>query len=399
MSKTDKNNEKDTPQQPANQQISTISTFNRPRPSSSNVATFSSMAKVAESLVNGGASIMFNSYNNSIVFKWVSQDINDSLSIDLINRVLSNIEYILFANGSYIKGISNGFTLNNRGQVVQQYDENIALSTAFGYEITQLSNNTIINLNTEIEARQSDSRLLLTAYQQTEQNIKNAESLVHYLEFDTDNHVLYIVIPVEDPNGELSHGDALPSETLTMDEPEDGVYDPSIKIEETEPVGFIDYVNTQFDKDGLTVYGDVNGMNIIAPTGTIDELQSSSILSEQIQSTISITEDSLATNSIIFPTCFLEGITKSDGSPIETEHPLAGQTIDVPKEQPTALDEDYAFYLFLGGVQGDTVRNPNLRGRHYYIENEEQKFYTERITTEIIQTEEEEIEIRTFHFT
>ena len=409
MSNTnDKNNEKDTPQPPANQQISTISTFNRPRPSSSNVATFSSMAKVAESLVNGGASIMFNSYNNSIVFKWVSQDINESLSIDIINRIISNIQNIYFTNGSFIKGISNGFTLNNRGQVVQQYDENIALSTAFGYDITQISNSTIINLNTEIEARQSDSRLLLTAYQQTEQNIKNAESLVHYLEFDTDNHVLYIVIPVESEEGELSHGDALPSETLTMDEPEDGVYDPSIRIEEVEEKKFTNFINTQFDKDGLTVYGDINCMNIIAPTGSIDELQSSSIIAEQLQSssiiaeqlqsTISITEDSLATNSIIFPTCYLEDITKSDGSPIETEHPLAGETIDVPTEIPTPLDDNYTYYLFLGGVVGDTVRNPNLRGRHYYIENDEQKFYTERITTEIIQTEKEQVEINTIHF-
>ena len=116
MSNTnDKNNEKDTPRDPRtasdvqNQQISTISTFNRLRTGSSNVATFSSMAKVAESLVNGGASIMFNSYNNSIVFKWISQDINDSLSIDIINHIISNIENIYFTNGSFIKGISNGF--------------------------------------------------------------------------------------------------------------------------------------------------------------------------------------------------------------------------------------------------------------------------------------------------
>ena len=194
MTNTDKNNEKDTKQQ--SQQISVVSSsmFNKPRIGNSSVSTYSSMAKVAESLVNGGASIMFNSYNNSIVFKWVSQDINDSLSIDLINRVLSNIDTIYFTNGSFIKGISNGFTYNNRGQVVQQYDENIALSTAFGYEITQLSNNTIINLNTEIEARQSDSRLLLTAYQQTEQNIKNAESLVHYLEFDLESYFFIFFI-------------------------------------------------------------------------------------------------------------------------------------------------------------------------------------------------------------
>ena len=315
-----------------------------------------------------------------------------------------NIENIVFTNGSFIKGISNGFTLNNRGQLVQQYDENIALSTAFGYDITQLSNNTIINLNTEIEARQSDSRLLLAAYQQTEQNIKSAESLVHYLEFDTDNHVLYIVIPVEDPNGELSHGDALPSETLTMNDTEDGVYDPSIKIEETEQKQFIDYVNTQFDKDGVTVYGDVNCMNVNAPTGMVDQLQSSAILSDQlqsstilsdqlqsstilseeIQSSIIASEDIVSGSSIIFPTCYLEGINKSDGSPIETQHPLAGQTVDVPNYVPNSVDGNYVYYLFLGGVVGDTVRNPNLKGKHYYIENDQQKYYSERITSEIV---------------
>ena len=126
-----KNEDKDKDTPKANEQISLISSsmFNKQRIGNSSVATYSSMAKVAESLVNGGASIMFNSYNNSIVFKWVSQDINESLSIDLINRILSNIENIYFTNGSFIKGISNGFTLNNRGQLVQQYDENIALST------------------------------------------------------------------------------------------------------------------------------------------------------------------------------------------------------------------------------------------------------------------------------
>ena len=413
MTNTDKNNEKDTKQQ--SQQISVVSSsmFNKPRIGNSSVSTYSSMAKVAESLVNGGASIMFNSYNNSIVFKWVSQDINDSLSIDLINRVLSNIDTIYFTNGSFIKGISNGFTYNNRGQLVQQYDENIALSTAFGYEITQLSNNTIINLNTEIEARQSDSRLLLTAYQQTEQNIKNAESLVHYLEFDLENHILYIVIPVETDEGEPSHGDALPSETLTMDETEDGVYDPSIKIEEVEEKQFTNFVNTQFDKDGLTVYGNINCLNVNAEkveSSTIlaeelastsieaEELASTSIEAEQIQSTINISEDTLLTNSIIFPTFYKENITKSDGSLIETQHPLEGQTVQVPQSIPTPLDDEYTLYLFLGGIKGDTVLNPNLKGRHYYIEKEEQKFYTERITTETIQTEEETIEVRTFHF-
>ena len=92
--------------------------------------------------------------------------------------------------------------------------------------------------------------------------------------------MLYVVIPVEDPNGELSHGDALPSETLTMDDTEDGIYDPSIRIEEVDERPFINYVNTQFDKNGITVYGDINCANINAPTGNIDQIQSSTVLSE-----------------------------------------------------------------------------------------------------------------------
>ena len=423
-----KNEDKDKDSPKSNEQISLISSsmFNKQRIGNSSVATYSSMAKVAESLVNGGAS-----YNNSIVFKWVSQDINESLSIDLINRILSNIENIYFTNGSFIKGISNGFTLNNRGQLVQQYDENIALSTAFGYDITQLSNNTIINLNTEIEARQSDSRLLLTAYQQTEQNIRNAESLVHYLEFDLDNHILYIVIPVEvseTEEGEFSHGDALPSETLTMNEIEDGVYDPSIKIEETQEKKYTNYVNTQFDKDGLTVYGNINCMNVnaeeiqstsilseqlqstsilseeIASTSILSEqLQSTSLLSEQVQSSLIISDDTFLTNSVIFPTCYLENINKSDGTPIETVHPLAGQTVQVPNDIPSAIDDNYICYLFLGGVIGDIVLNPNIKAKHYYMENDEQKYYDERITSETViihnpKWEDEEKEVRTIHF-
>ena len=295
----------------------------------------------------------------------------------------------------------------------------------------QQSNNTIINLNTEIEARQSDSRLLLTAYQQTEQNIRNAESLVHYLEFDLDNHILYIVIPVEvseTEEGEFSHGDALPSETLTMNEIEDGVYDPSTKIEEIEEKKYTNYVNTQFDKDGLTVYGTINSINVnaeqlqsksilseqlqstsilseeVASTSILSEqLQSTSILSEQIQSSVIISEDTFLTNSVIFPTCYLENINKSDGTPIETIHPLAGQTVQVPNDIPSAIDDNYIYYLFLGGVIGDTVLNPNIKAKHYYIENDEQKYYTERITSETViihnpKWEDEEKVVRTIHF-
>ena len=118
MSKNDKKDE-EPKQQPALQPQPVFPRLSR---GNSGIATFSSMAKVAESLVNGGASIEFNSYNNNLVFKWVSQDINESLCLDIIERLIGNVASLIFTNGSVIKGISDGFTTDNRGQMVQQYD-------------------------------------------------------------------------------------------------------------------------------------------------------------------------------------------------------------------------------------------------------------------------------------
>ena len=379
MSKNDKKDE-EPKQQPALQPQPVFPRLSR---GNSGIATFSSMAKVAESLVNGGASIEFNSYNNNIVFKWVSQDINESLCLDIIERLIGNVASLIFTNGSVIKGISDGFTTDNRGQMVQQYDENIALSTAFGYEITQLSTNTIINLNTEIEARQSDSYYLYKAFAEACEACASAISLVHYLYFDLENHIMGVVIPVEveDEEVEPSHGDALPSDTITMEEPQDGVYDPSLKVEEAPQKKFENKLVAQFDKDGFTVAGEATALSLVSQAGAISELQCSIMETEQIQSSVSISQDILALNSIVFPTCYVEDVTKSDGNPIETEHPLAGMSVSVPTEIPSPLDDNYVYYLFLGGIKGEKVKNPNLRGRHYIIQNDEPKYLTQRTTT------------------
>ena len=246
MSKNDKKDEKPQ-QQPVPQAQNPFSRLSR---GNSGIATFSSMAKVAESLVNGGASIEFNSYNNDIVFKWVSQNINESLYFDIIERLIGNINSIIFYNGSRITGISDGFTTDSRGQTVQQYDESVALSTAFGYQITQLSTNTIMNLNTEIEARQSDSYYLYKAFAEACEARRAALSLIHYLKFDLVNHAMIVFVPVEveDEEVEPNHGDALPSNNITMEEPEDGVYDPSVQIEEAPKKKFVDTDIAQFDK-------------------------------------------------------------------------------------------------------------------------------------------------------
>ena len=85
-------------------------------------ATFSSMSKQAESLVNGGNNVVFNPYNNNLVFQWVSMSMNDCLSIDLINRALLNLMSLKFVAGGEIRGITDGFTVDEKGQIVQLYD-------------------------------------------------------------------------------------------------------------------------------------------------------------------------------------------------------------------------------------------------------------------------------------
>ena len=78
-----------------------------------------------------------------------------------------------------------------------------------------------------------------------------------------------------------------------MEETEDGVYDPSIKIEEVEEKQFTNFVNAQFDKDGLTVYGDINCLNVNA-----EQIQSSTILSEELAST-SIEAEQIQSSTIL----------------------------------------------------------------------------------------------------
>ena len=152
-------------------------------------ATFSSMSKQAESLVSGGNNVVFNPYNNNLVFQWVSMNMNDCLSIDIINRTLLNLMSLKFVNNGEIRGISDGFTVDSRGQIVQIYDPTIALSCAFGYKIQTESDETAGRLNIEIERRQLDFETLLNKYKETDANAIHAESMIHYIDFDLINHV------------------------------------------------------------------------------------------------------------------------------------------------------------------------------------------------------------------
>ena len=164
----------------------------KPQALTSNVstATFSSMSKQAESLVSGGNNVLFNPYNNNLVFQWVAMNLNECLSIDIINRSLLNLKSLKFVDNGVINGISDGFTVDDKGQVVQIYDPSIALSCAFGYKIQTESDETAGRLNIEIERRQLDFETLLNKYKETDKNALHAESMIHYIDFDLTNHVM-----------------------------------------------------------------------------------------------------------------------------------------------------------------------------------------------------------------
>ena len=89
--------------------------------SSVSTATFSSMSKQAESLVSGGNSVVFNPYNNNLVFQWIAMNMNDCISIDTMKRAIANIANIQFTSGGTMTGISDGFIVDDRGQIVQLY--------------------------------------------------------------------------------------------------------------------------------------------------------------------------------------------------------------------------------------------------------------------------------------
>ena len=69
-------------------------------PQSKNVgsATFSNIAKQAESLVSGDNSIVFNNYNNNAVFRSSRVDLNDCVSVDAVNKSIKIVNELTFSD-------------------------------------------------------------------------------------------------------------------------------------------------------------------------------------------------------------------------------------------------------------------------------------------------------------
>ena len=304
-------------------------------------ATFSSMAKQAESLVNGDNSIVFNSYNNHAVFRSARMDINDAVSIDITNKSINNVNAVVFNNNTAIQGISDGYTVNNQGAMVPLYDSNIALSTAFGYEYAQTTDNLRKDLNIEIERRKYDHSVLLSSFQQTSEACEHAVRMIHYINYNTEEHSMSVVIPYETEESQtLSYVDDMPSETITYGDIDT---DPSTGIVEFSPRLSAEKTVLSINRDGVTIDGSaVISTELYTPTITADSTVTDTLIA-----------NNASTETLTLPHLMME---IPGGS---FKHPYRGTLVEIPTTVPTEEDEKYNVYRIIGGVRGDTVINPN----------------------------------------
>ena len=141
-------------------------------PSSKNVgsATFSNIAKQAESIVSGDNSIVFNNYNNNAVFRSSRVDMNDCVSVDAVSRSIKNVNDINFVDKSTLKGICDGYVLNSQGTKILLNDKNIALSTAFSYKLMNELAKTNANIKLESSKREESHNQLHSMIKDLEEN-------------------------------------------------------------------------------------------------------------------------------------------------------------------------------------------------------------------------------------
>ena len=153
-----------------------------PSNKNASTATFSNLAKQAESLVNGDISIQFSNYNNNILFKSKHLDTSQCVNIDVLHKKLQKINTISFENNSELKGISDGYTTNKQGSKIPLYDKNIALSTVFAYEYQHKIDSVRRDLNSEIEKRKNADDLLNKRVDEANAEISALKSKVAALE-------------------------------------------------------------------------------------------------------------------------------------------------------------------------------------------------------------------------
>ena len=352
-----------------------------PRAQNVHTAVFSSAAKIAESLVSGPNSVLFNTYNNYLVFKWIATQIDECAAIDIPNRLLINFNGITFSNGSAITGISDGYGYDRYGRLVHMYDPTVVLNTTFSYEIVNVVNN-------EITERRYDNRVFTNIIQNIGTAAEHAESLIHYLEFDFVDPAMQVVIPVEDEENGSEEFDPMPL-SQTID------YGDTVEVPQRRKMRPV--LNTQFDADGVHVVNsldaplleavvveatnvnaeEVNAKFVIAEevdANTVNAEETNSVTvnamnvyaSESVQtpllaSVIGSIEHIELGDSITFPQFIRGGQKNSSGELIISEvqpNIKAGERARVLNElefsELNPSREYYMDYLALGGIKGKT---------------------------------------------
>ena len=219
-------------------------------------ATFSSMAKQAESLVNGDNSLVFNNYDNKLYFHSNKFQMKDCVNIDMLKKQINNVESVNFGTHGTISGISDGYYVNKSGAITKVSDKNIALSTVFGANLVQQQDTVAKELRMEIERRKYDDNVLTQKLKETSDACEMVVRMVNYINYDTENHSFSINIPFEDSTSEnLTFLDLMPSETIEQG-PIDS--DPGSGISQLDPINssFVNVLNV--DRTGVELNGHLN---------------------------------------------------------------------------------------------------------------------------------------------
>ena len=306
-------------------------------------ATFSSMAKQAESLVSGDDSVIFDNYNNGVVFKTARLGQNDCLNVKTTDRALNNVARVNFANGTAVSGICDGYSLDSKGGLTPLYDPTMALSTVFGYETTQSVETVRKNLQAEIERRIADSVLLTSKFQQTSADCEAAVRMMHYIDFDEENHRMLFTIKYEDDAGtEQTHVDLMPAETITVTE--GSIYDPNVGLTEIDTVTSSEHTTMIVNRDSVEIDGDcaVSGL-LSVPTVNANAIEADSVEANSVAANETSTASLAAEGALIGVMSFAD------------ENPINGVTTTLDELSETTLPTSLAVGTALAGTAESLV--------------------------------------------
>lgn len=317
---------------------------------SSNISNYSNVSKQSETLVSGLNNISFDNYNNTCIFNNKMDSLDNSATLDLIDKLFYNIGGISFTNQSILKGISDGYTLDLNDNLVLEYNSEIALSTVFGYNIKQQNDLTDNNLAVEIMSRQADSNLLRDTISEVETRALHAESMIHYINYDLVKHIMAFTIPIPDESStKEGYMDKLPSEKIIgLTEEEILEANPKNTLTKEATTKYIDFNVAVFNEDGM--YAPIISSDLLVMDKDYGEIHSKDIYCNGLGSSVIINEDIIQTGSLSFynkPPMFPSGIK-----------PVPDENGKIPLGTLTGIDND----MHLIELNPEVIQDPTYDG-------------------------------------